>query len=76
MAPAVEQAMIGEDAVGSDQIFYQLRVRRSGRDRRRLGSGKACDARSGQRQQNHAPAATRVQLDAHDKLQCRTGAMA
>ena len=45
VAPAVEQALIGENAVGSDQILDQLRVGRS------CGSRRACCAADGARRE-------------------------
>ena len=38
VAPAIEQAVIREDASGSDQILDQFRIRRPGRCRRQLCS--------------------------------------
>ena len=73
VTPAVEQALIGENAAGRDQVFDEFRVGRAGGcRRRRLLRGGATGAKTDQRtngEQNRSPAAMVWQRTGHDRLQ-------
>jgi hypothetical protein len=72
VAPAIEYALIRENAVRRDQIVDQLRIDWSGGRRRGLSGNRAIGEKGGHdryREQHCSPAARVMQLPLHGQLQ-------